>query len=179
MALLMLRHTRPNVAEGLCYGHTDLDVASSFDEESDAVLARLPTVSYIVSSPLRRCLRLAKKIAAHHGYSVQIDPRLKEMNFGRWEGLAWDRIPRAELDAWAADFYFARPHGGESVADLKARVDAAISELRCTPGKGLVVTHGGVVRAAQAKGPTPEHYQTEIKFGEIIHLPEQEVTPYE
>lgn len=175
----MLRHTRPDIDEGVCYGHSDLDVAASFEQESDAVLVRLPAVSYIVSSPLRRCRKLANKIAAHHGYAVQIDPRLKEMNFGRWEGLAWDRIPRAELDAWAADFYFARPHGGESVADLKARVDSAISELRCTPGKGLVVTHGGVVRAAQAKGPTPEHYQTEIKFGEIIHLPEQEVTPYE
>jgi len=170
----MLRHTRPNVAAGICYGETDLDVAESFEQDCDAVLARLPAVSYIVTSPLRRCRKLADKIAAQRGYSVQIDPRLKEMNFGRWEGLAWDSISRAELETWAADFYVARPHGGESVAHLKARVDAVISELRIAGGNGLIVTHGGVIRAARATGTALEQYQTEIAFGEMIHLPELE-----
>ncbi len=174
MALIMLRHTRPDIDEGVCYGHSDIDVAASFENESEAVLSKLPTISFIVSSPLRRCRKLADKIAANHGYSVQIDPRLTEMNFGRWEGVAWDSIPRAELDAWAADFYFARPHGGESVSHLKTRVDAAISELRRDHENGLVVTHAGVIRAARANGTAPDQYQTKIAFGEMIHLPEQE-----
>jgi len=173
MALVMLRHTRPNIDEGVCYGHTDIDVAASFEKESNAVLAKLPAISHIVSSPLRRCRKLADRIAANHGYSVRIDSRLTEMNFGRWEGVEWDRIPRAELDAWAADFYFARPHGGESVSDLKTRVDAAISELHRESGNGLVVTHGGVIRAARANGTASDEYQTRIAFGEMIHLPEQ------
>jgi len=179
MALLMLRHTRLDIDEGICYGHTDLDVAASFEQESDAVLAKLPTISFIVSSPLQRCRKLADKIAARHGHSVQIDPRFREMNFGRWEDVAWDRIPRAELDAWAADFYNARPHGGESVSHLKVRVDAAILELRREEGNGLVVTHGGVIRAACAAGTAPDQYQTEIEFGEMIHLPEQEEENHE
>jgi len=179
MALVMLRHTRPNIDEGVCYGQTDMDVAASFENESNAILANMPTISYIVSSPLRRCRKLADKIAANHGYSAQIDSRLQEMNFGRWEGVAWDHIPRAELDAWAADFYSARPHGGESVSHLKTRVDTAISDLRRESGNGLVVTHGGVIRAARANGTAPDQYQTRIAFGEIIHLPEQKEENHE
>ena len=179
MALVMLRHTRPNIDEGVCYGHTDIEVAASFEKESHAVVAKLPAISFIVSSPLQRCRKLADEIAAPLGYTVQIDPRLQEMNFGRWEGVAWDHIPRAELDAWAADFYFSRPHGGESVSHLKTRVDAAISDLRRESGNGLVVTHGGVIRAARANGTAPDQYQTRIAFGEIIHLPEQKEENHE
>lgn len=73
-----------------------------------------------------------------------------EMDFGRWEGVPWDRIPRAELDAWAADFDHARPHGGESVAIFAARVEAALSALRDgTPT--LIVTHGGVMKVAAGR----------------------------
>ncbi|HBF90413.1 MAG TPA: phosphoglycerate mutase, partial [Hyphomonas atlantica] len=50
-------------------------------------------------------------------------------DFGRWEMQPWGDLPRHELDAWANDFLDARPHGGESVAELTARTRAAISDL--------------------------------------------------
>ena len=56
------------------------------------------------------------------------DERLREFDFGTWEGVRWDAIPRAELDAWAADFFHARPHGGESVHMLRERVETAIAD---------------------------------------------------
>lgn len=172
MAVLMLRHTQPQVAPGTCYGQTDLDVADSFEQEAAAILENLPGVDAIVSSPLTRCRKLADYVAAHSGLSVQLEPRLMEMSFGRWEGRAWNDVPRSGLETWAGDFRNARPHGGESVGDLKARVDAALAEIRAHQCSTLIVTHAGVIRAALARGTDASHFQTQIDFGEIIRLPE-------
>ncbi len=165
---MMLRHTRPDIPAGICYGQSDLDVAESFESEVQTLLARLPTVSQIVTSPLRRCRKLADAIAEARDLSVQLDARFKEMDFGRWENVAWEAVPRHELDAWAENFYHARPHGGESVAQLNSRVEAAVLQIRTSPGDVLIVTHSGVIRAAL------KQYQRKFEFGEMIHLPEQE-----
>lgn len=172
MAVLMLRHTTPRVAPGTCYGHLDLDVSDSFDQEAAQILECLPAVSAIISSPLRRCLKLAERIAAHQNLSVGLDARLKEMNFGTWEGHAWSAIPRNELDEWAANFFRARPHGGESVEALKSRVDAALLDIQSTQVHTLIITHAGVIRTALAKGNEAQDFQTEIGFGEWVRLPE-------
>ena len=168
----MVRHTTPMVADGVCYGRTDLDVARTFEPEAEAVLAQLPDTARIVSSPLKRCIRLADHLSRHRQIPVEIDVRLVEMNFGAWEGLAWTDVPRPELEAWASDFFNACPHGGESVAELKARVDEAVDEIRSTDRPTVIVTHAGVIRAALAKGEQAHHFQTEINFGGMIHLPQ-------
>ena len=168
---MMLRHTTPLVAPGTCYGQTDLDVAGSFEQEVEQILQRLPDFAAIVSSPLQRCRKLADQVAAHARLDVRIEARLIEMDFGRWEGTAWTDIPRPELDQWASDFHDARPHGGETVGELKARVDAALAEIWSTAIPTLVVTHAGVIRAALAQGRGAQHYQTDIGFGELIALP--------
>jgi len=33
MEIYLIRHTTPDVAKGICYGQTDLDVANTFEEE--------------------------------------------------------------------------------------------------------------------------------------------------
>lgn len=168
----MLRHTTPRVAPGICYGHTDLDVADSFDQEAAQVLERLPDVGAIVSSPLQRCRKLAERIAVHHNLSVELDARVMEMDFGTWEGRAWSAIPRSQLDEWAANFFRAQPHGGESVEALKTRVDAALLDIQSTQVQTLIITHAGVIRTALAKGTGAQDFQTEIGFGELVCLPE-------
>jgi len=165
--LTLVRHTRPDPAVArLCYGRTDVALAATFAAEADALVARLPPVACIVTSPATRCRRLAERLAVALGASVIVGPGWHEMDFGRWEGLAWDDVPRAELDAWAADFDRARPHGGESVADLLARTRSAIAAV---PAASLVVTHAGPIRAALSAGGTPA-WQRPIGFGEIVTL---------
>ena len=175
----MVRHTRPQVADGTCYGRTDLDVADGFEVAADQIIATLPAAAKIVTSPLQRCAKLAARISTAFGQTVTVDERFMEMDFGQWENRAWRDIPRAELDAWASDFYHARPHGGESVAMLDARVKAALSDLSTAPHPTLIVTHAGVVRAAAAKGITADSFQTQIEFGGILRLAEQERRPDE
>ena len=162
--MIVLRHTRPAVAEGVCYGRTDLDLAPCFGAEAARLAAALPPVAAIVSSPLSRCRRLAEAIAGARGLGVRTDPRLIEMDFGRWEGVAWDAIPRPEIDAWAADLLHARPHGGETVGEMAARAADALEDLRRGPRPVLAVTHAGILKAVHAARDGPEAWDRTFPF---------------
>jgi alpha-ribazole phosphatase len=168
--VILLRHSRPAVAEGTCYGRSDLAPGPDFEAAAATVLAGLPPVAAVRSSPLVRCLRLAERIAATRGLALDTDPRLIEMDFGRWEARLWAEIDRGELDAWAADFDHARPHGGESVAMLAARVGAALRAAEPSDPPVLWVTHSGVVRAACAITGAGEGWATDLGFAEWLDL---------
>ena len=170
MDLIFLRHTTPHVAPGTCYGRTDLDLADSFADEAQAVASVIPKASHIVSSPLKRCRKLAEHLSRTFSLPMEVEPRLTEMDFGSWEGLPWSDIPRAQLDAWAKDFLHARPHDGETVAELHARVMDLISELKNGRERTLLVTHAGIIKAAFATGDEVTDYQTTVEFGGHITL---------
>jgi alpha-ribazole phosphatase len=171
VALTLLRHTRPLAAEGLCYGASELELGPDFAIEAQALLARLARPDRIVTSPLLRCLRLAELLGAQLAVPVEVEPDWREMDFGSWEGRAWSDIPRAELDAWAADFLHARPHGGESVAMLLARTRRALDGCRTPEVRSLAVTHAGVIRAAlAATGGGATAWNRAIGFGEAVAL---------
>ena len=171
MALILVRHTRPLVADGVCYGVTDLDLAPTFDDEAARVVASLPSAERLVTSPLGRCRRLAERIGAAKSLVPVVDPRLKEMDFGTWEGVSWDAIPRGEMDVWAADFLHARPHGGESVHMLYERSRSAIADYRATGLSHIVVTHAGVIKAVRAEDRYPNAWKSNVEFGGTVRLP--------
>jgi alpha-ribazole phosphatase len=170
MPVILLRHTRPAVAEGTCYGRSDLALAQDFGAALAGILRDLPEVARVVTSPLTRCRRLAEAIAAERGLGLVADDRLREMDFGSWEGRAWAAIPRADLDAWAADFHGARPHGGESVAMLAARVGAALTETPASRPPVLWVAHSGIARAAAALTGRDPGWETDLAFGAWLDL---------
>ena len=164
----MIRHTTPAVTPGTCYGRTDLALADSFEDELAQVLAALPTGARLTSSPLSRCRHLAGRISDQAKLEVQLVENWIEMDFGDWESVAWDKIARPELDAWADDFMGYHGHGGESVAMLEARVRRALVE---TPDDTLVVTHSGCIRAACAILGLHDGWDTETAFGGMVTLP--------
>ena len=174
MHLILVRHTRPAVPENVCYGMTDLDVVSTFEEEAARVIEALPPAERLVTSPLRRCRLLAERFGAARALLPVIDARLREMDFGAWEGVPWESVPRAELDAWAADFLHARPHGGESVHMLRERAWAALDDYRRSGLSHVVVTHAGIIKAARVRSGEPEGWRSSVGFGEVIRLPSDE-----
>lgn len=146
--LRLVRHVALPLAQGLCHGRLDLpppiDATASAARRLAVELPRWP----LLSSPLLRCRALANAIAEQRDEAAPAtDGRLAEMHFGDWEGLSWEAVPRADLDAWAADPTGFRPPGGESFEDLIARVDAC---LRALDRPHVLITHGGVVRASAA-----------------------------
>jgi alpha-ribazole phosphatase len=166
--LILLRHLVPVGGEGRCYGRTDLDPGAGLGARAARLAAGLPRPACIVTSPLRRCRSLAVRLGGQFRVPVMVDRGWTEIDFGAWEGKPWDLVPRDELDAWAADLLRARPHGGESVAMLLARVRRALG--RTVPGS-LVVTHAGAIRAALvATGAGPTGWERRIGFGEAVPL---------
>lgn len=143
MILHLIRHPRPLVEPGICYGA--LDVPAEDAVAVAAVLrAELPPGLPLWSSPLRRCRELAGELHAQPIF----DARLQEMHFGAWEGQPWDEIPRAEIDAWAADVAGYAPPGGESPRQLQQRVLGFVATLPVA--EAVLVTHAGVIRVLQA-----------------------------
>ncbi|WP_206953569.1 histidine phosphatase family protein [Trinickia acidisoli] len=159
MDLVLIRHPAPAIDAGVCYGKTDVPLAGDAAESARALARRLaaldaPLPAYLATSPLQRCAGVARWLAEHFGCACGVDARLREIDFGDWEGQRWDAIDRAALDAWAADLRHARTHGGESVAQFEARVVAWFDLWRAplaspspSPASSVfAVTHAGVMR---------------------------------
>ena len=161
-ALWLVRHAQPLVDAGVCYGATDMPADEpATDAAATALAALLPPAARLWCSPLQRCMQLADALQrARPDLHLQRDSRLVEMDFGCWEGVAWDAIPKAEIDAWTAAFWHWRFGGRDSVAALMGRVGAAWADANQMSGPVVWVTHAGVIRAASllARGiRTVEH----------------------
>jgi len=145
MRLLLVRHPRPEVDPGRCYGRSDVAAKGA---DLLRVRATLPTGLPTWSSPLQRCASLARAL---NPPQLRFDARLAEMDFGAWELRSWDDIPRIEVDAWAADLLHYRPGGGESVLDVARRVAAFLGDLyKEGHAEALVVCHAGTIRLLRA-----------------------------
>lgn len=144
--MIFLRHPKPKVAPGTCYGRLDVGLTESAAAEIASAIRRLPPLKTVVTSPAQRCTRLAEAAARFLNARLSADARLWELDFGAWEGLAWQRINRAESDPWSADPWNISPPGGETFNALHQRVADALADL---PDNALVVTHAGVIRAAR------------------------------
>jgi broad specificity phosphatase PhoE len=104
-------------------------------------------------SPLLRTRETAERardaIGLHPPY-YKTDDRLKELTFGRWEGMTWKDVRRADSGGAARrerDKWNAVPPGGESYAMLTERVRGFLPMLR---QDSVLVSHGGVARALMA-----------------------------
>ena len=144
--IVLLRHPRADAPPGLCYGRLEVGIGPDAPAEIAAALRETPPVTRVIASPARRCGALATALARRDGVPVLADPRLRELDFGRWEGRRWDAIDRAESDPWAEDPMERAPPGGERFRDLLARVAECLGAARA--GDALVA-HAGPIRAAR------------------------------
>jgi alpha-ribazole phosphatase len=155
-----VRHGRAIVAENLCIGHTDVPLSpeGAASIKALATSARLHDAR-IVSSDLRRATESATIIAEaichperSEGSAVQHDARLREMDFGDWDGRSWADIERDDgerLHDWLNRWVDVAAPRGESAADVAGRATEWIAEVLPTSGEPIiVVSHAGWIRAA-------------------------------
>lgn len=149
MKLWLVRHARPLVEPGVCYGALDLAADPTATQEAGADLAaQLPAHVPVLCSPLRRCTELAGVLhALRPDLAWRVDPRLREMDFGCWEGVRWSAIAQEAFVPWMADFHAHRFGGRDCVGDLMDRVAQALSETS-QHDECVWITHAGVIRAA-------------------------------
>lgn len=162
MQVVLIRHPRPRVAGGVCYGASDLPLAEPAIDAALRLRPLLDPTAPVFTSPLRRCAELA----AHLATEPTIDARLAELDFGDWEMRPWDAIGAVALDTWAADPFGFAPPGGESPRQALERALAFIATL-CDAGlpSATLVTHAGIMRLLAGHWQRlPERAWLDLKF---------------
>ena len=81
------------------------------------------------------------------GLDATTEPKLADLDYGRWRGETLQSVSPADLNVWLTDPGRA-PHGGESIVDLIERVAAWLATLTDDTPQTVAVTHPAVVRAA-------------------------------
>jgi alpha-ribazole phosphatase len=149
MEIYLVRHTTPDIAKGVCYGQSDIDVTETFLQEASIIQQLLPaTIAAVYSSPLQRCKKLAAYLYPNH--EIQQHDNLMEINCGHWEMKLWDDIPAEEITPWMNDFINVCIPGGESYVDLYARVNKTFAQIQQEARPLVIVAHGGVIRSILA-----------------------------
>ncbi|WP_347052696.1 alpha-ribazole phosphatase [Flavobacterium olei] len=175
MEIYLVRHTETICKKGICYGQSDVNILEPAEEIFNRIISELPKEAVIFSSPLKRCVVLAKHIQENiDAISYQEDERLKEMNFGNWELKNWNDIPPQELNPWMKDFVNIQVANGESFVELHERVGSFISEkFSKTNQPIIIVTHAGVIRSIlchQTSLPLKEAFTNKVEFGQVIKI---------
>ena len=98
----------------------------------------------MLSSPLRRALDTARLA----GFEPKVGDELREWDYGDYEGRRTSEI-REEVPEWTIWRYGAP--NGESIAEVGARADRAIEEIRAVEGDVLVFAHGHFLRILAAR----------------------------
>lgn len=155
MKLNLIRHTSLQIAPGICYGQSDIDVAHTFPLELERLRTKLANTEFnaIYTSPLQRCTKLAHALQASSNLAdSRVHHGLMELNFGEWEMQNWDDIPRHVFDHWAQNYALLAPPKGETFSQLQQRGVQFLEEMlqQHASENILAITHGGMIRALLA-----------------------------
>lgn len=174
MKIHLLRHTKPDIEDGVCYGQTDIGLSKTFSDERSLIKGKVSSIEIdsVFSSPLKRCTLLADFLCPDN-MAIRTDDRLKEIDFGKWEMKNWQDISKGkEAQKWFDDYININCPGGESFMDLYSRVKDFLniikgqSQLR----NPLIITHAGVIRAFFSiikSIDLKESFDLKVDFGEL------------
>ena len=151
-------------------GSTDDPLTPQGEQQMRRALAGEPPWTRIVTSDLQRCSGFATALAEEFEIPLAVEPRLREIDFGEWEGCEvealWARDAERVTAFWNAPFSVPAP-GGEDPQAMCGRVLAAWRALATAlvPGEhALVVSHGGPIR---------------VILGEVLQIPDDALTRIE
>jgi probable phosphoglycerate mutase len=125
--------------------------AQMFAAVEPATAAQAPW-QQIISSPLARCRAFASELAGCLGLPLAVEPELREIGMGSWEGRRPGEVAAADpaaFEAFRRDPVAHRPPGGEELADFRSRIARAYErQIAHWPRRHLLlVCHSGVSRA--------------------------------
>jgi broad specificity phosphatase PhoE len=156
--ILLVRHGATVLsAEDRFAGSTDVDLSDEGRRQARRLAARLDEqpLSAVYASPMRRTVETATILAAACHRDPILDPGLREIDHGRWEGLTRKdveaRFP-AEYSAWEADPFTFAPDGGETGLVVMTRALPVIRAIvqRHPDETVAVVSHKATIRLVLA-----------------------------
>lgn len=156
-SLWLLRHARPQIAPGICYGQLDVPADRLVTRHAAKEFAAVaPQRASLWTSSLQRCEQLALVLQGLRPDLMLKTPApdLRELDFGAWEGQRWQDLPRAQLDVWARQLACYRPGGAESLHAMLQRVARALVRCWQVDAQGghqhcIWVCHAGTMRCVQ------------------------------
>lgn len=109
----------------------------------------------IVTSPLARCQAFAEELSERSGIPLEIEPRLKEIGFGAWQGKTQEEITQYDpglIQRFYRDPMNNRPDDSEGLAEFRNRIVSAWNDiLNLHAGKHLlIICHAGTIRMVLA-----------------------------
>jgi broad specificity phosphatase PhoE len=127
-------------------GRTDLPLTADGEADGRRLGDRLRGMSFakVLTSPLQR----ARRTAELAGFTPEVEPDLIEWDYGDYEGKTSAEI-RAARPGWL--LFRDGPAGGESVEQVRERVDRLIGKLKSLPGNVLCFAHGHLLRTLAAR----------------------------
>jgi probable phosphoglycerate mutase len=126
---------------------TDLPLTAAGEEAAQTLSRRLADITFarVLTSPRER----ARRTAALAGFAHAVpDARLVEWDYGEYEGVSTPEIRRS-VPGWTV--WTHETPGGETAAEVAARLDTLIADIRETDGPVLVFGHGHALRALAAR----------------------------
>ncbi len=152
--LFLIRHGQTSWnLEGRYQGNNDIELNQVGIKQAKLAAKYLSRVEFanIYSSPLKRTLYTAEKIKGRRDLEIKVRDDLKEMNFGKWEGLKFSEINEKyhrDYHNWLEDPYNNRPTDGENFKEITERTTAEINRIVSENADGssvAVIAHGGVI----------------------------------
>ncbi len=155
MDLILVCHGATDADATLCVGHGDPPLSTRGFTDMQRIAADWTGSAprFLFTSDLRRAQQSAQVFAARFAIEPLVDERLREFDFGRWEGRRWDEIAREDARAyrhWLDNWVIQPAPDGESFADVLRRTAAWLSALSASTranDRVLAVGHSGSIRA--------------------------------
>jgi broad specificity phosphatase PhoE len=173
--ILLVRHGETDGASSVRYlGSTDVDLSEEGRAHMRQLAQRLAShrVDLWLASNLRRSWRSAAIVS--RGARVRIEPDLREIHFGRWEGLTREEIAARDpvlYQDWQAGTPGFEFPGGEARGDFQARIARVVERLLAGRARFVAgVLHKGVIREIARQLTGEAMPKDEPGLGEIVAL---------
>jgi broad specificity phosphatase PhoE len=185
MRLVLCRHGEPEPAGiGRFCGAIDVGLSPQGIAEAEAIASSV-TADVVYTSPLRRCVETAAPLAARLGLEPLVELRLREIDFGDFDGVTYAEAAERWPDVYASllrEPTTVRFPGGENYGDVRARVAETLTEIleRQEGATVAAFVHAGVIRTLLAHVlslPAEALFRIDQRYGAVNVVEWLEGTP--
>ncbi|WP_063564378.1 histidine phosphatase family protein [Paenibacillus sp. O199] len=184
--IILIRHgTTAWNLEKRYLGHTDIGLLPEAKQELSWLREQCSdiTCDALYCSDMLRCQQTLSHIASSQMGQAKLDARLREIDFGQWEGLTYDQLKdNPQYRDWIDAPHEVTPPSGEPWTAFAARIDSFMEEclMSFSPilhsrsinvPKVAVITHGGVIRYIVSRLiPNQDFWDTQVVPGQAIKI---------
>ncbi|SDL30267.1 alpha-ribazole phosphatase [Paenibacillus sp. OK060] len=184
--IILIRHgTTAWNLEKRYLGHTDIGLLPEAKQELSSLREQCSdiTCDALYCSDMLRCQQTLSHIASSQMGQAKLDARLREIDFGQWEGLTYDQLKdNSQYRDWIDAPHEVTPPSGEPWTAFAARIDSFMEEclMSFSPilhsrsinvPKVAVITHGGVIRYIVSRLiPNQDFWDTQVVPGQAIKI---------